>query len=240
MNRWDEIQGLARDIASNVHASPEARDAMADDLIRLCGLMIEAVGKVVAVEGESNMSDAHSATFEPDPESDEDPAAQRADFIHEQRDDAAKAHGMYITGERIQDGAREAVGGSVGADLERYAHGPYGKPVWQHTDRRPATLRRSGPVTVVVPCQVFPDGCPNQVTVPAADGHHGGVRCGCEPHTWVTALDGADQPARDEAGNGWQHCGVCGVLKPGPTLLMGQGDCQGPCCGGTGPVNYNH
>lgn len=24
------------------------------------------------------------------------------------------------------------------------------------------------------------------------------------------------------------------------TVLMGQGDCQGPCCGGTGPVNYDH
>jgi hypothetical protein len=26
----------------------------------------------------------------------------------------------------------------------------------------------------------------------------------------------------------------------GPTLLLGQGDCHGPCCGGNGAVNYDH
>lgn len=29
-------------------------------------------------------------------------------------------------------------------------------------------------------------------------------------HVWVTALDGNDQPARDENGRTWTHCGVCG------------------------------
>lgn len=28
--------------------------------------------------------------------------------------------------------------------------------------------------------------------------------------------------------------------REGPTLLLGQGDCQGPCCGGDGPPNYDH
>ncbi|MFD4475947.1 hypothetical protein ACFWPU_07510 [Streptomyces sp. NPDC058471] len=32
---------------------------------------------------------------------------------------------------------------------------------------------------------------------------------GCD-HQWVTALDGDDQPARDAAGNTWEHCGICG------------------------------
>ena len=57
MNRFDEIQSVARDIASNVHDDPESRDAMADDLIKLCGLMIQAVGKVVACDGEAKIDD---------------------------------------------------------------------------------------------------------------------------------------------------------------------------------------
>jgi hypothetical protein len=32
-------------------------------------------------------------------------------------------------------------------------------------------------------------------------------------HVWVTALDGDDRPARDRAGNTWQHCGICGQRK---------------------------
>ncbi|MGH3585827.1 MAG: hypothetical protein ACRDQ0_05850 [Pseudonocardia sp.] len=36
-------------------------------------------------------------------------------------------------------------------------------------------------------------------------------------HVWTTALDGADQPARDEAGRTWTHCGICGQKQPTPT-----------------------
>lgn len=32
-------------------------------------------------------------------------------------------------------------------------------------------------------------------------------------HEWTTALDGDDQPARDEHGRTWEHCGICGVPK---------------------------
>ncbi|MEV5086855.1 hypothetical protein AB0N18_02710 [Streptomyces griseoincarnatus] len=32
-------------------------------------------------------------------------------------------------------------------------------------------------------------------------------------HVWVTALDDNDRPARDDAGNTWQHCGICGEKK---------------------------
>lgn len=122
MNRWDEIQGLARDIASNVHADPGARDAMADDLIKLCGAMIGAVGKVVAGAGESGANDAHDWVFEPNPESDEDPAAQRADFDAAQAAEVAQCNTLYIAGERVQDGAREAVDQASNArcDLDRW------------------------------------------------------------------------------------------------------------------------
>ncbi|MFF9205119.1 hypothetical protein ACF1AE_25525 [Streptomyces sp. NPDC014986] len=34
-------------------------------------------------------------------------------------------------------------------------------------------------------------------------------------HVWVTALDGDDQPAKDEAGRTWTHCGVCGARQDG-------------------------
>lgn len=207
MNRWDEIQGLARDIASNVHADPVARDAMADDLIKLCGAMIGAVGKGVAIDGESDMND---------PEDDVQ---------------ALQAACAFQVGEQVQDAARTAVDESVnsGCDLDRWTrpgpgdgcrcghvpsvHGEggctgeqynreacKGGPCqgfvrrvpewgWRHTDRRPAALRPQAP--------------------PQLDAHLPG-----EPHAWVTALDEMDQPARDAAGNGWQICGLCGVLKP--------------------------
>lgn len=170
MNRWDEIQGLARDIASNVHTDPAKRDAMADDLIKLCGAMINATGKIVACEGEAAIGDG----------------------------DDASAHTRYLVGERVQDAAREAVEYATNpkVDLDRWtrpspgdpcqcAHVPSvhedgqctgeqynGEPCkggpctgfvrrepsggWRHVDRRPTALRRSGPVTVVVPDAATP------------------------------------------------------------------------------------
>ncbi|ATN93723.1 hypothetical protein SEA_ABT2GRADUATEX2_53 [Streptomyces phage Abt2graduatex2] len=157
MNRWDEIQGLARDIASNVHADPAKRDAMADDLIKLCGAMIGAVGKVVACEGEAAIGDG----------------------------DDASAHTRYLVGERVRDAAREAVDSATNpkVDLDRWTrpspgdwcrcgHAPsvhedgvcngegfngvacHGGPCrgfvrkeptggWRHIDRRPAALQPS-------------------------------------------------------------------------------------------------
>lgn len=32
-------------------------------------------------------------------------------------------------------------------------------------------------------------------------------------HAWVTALDGDDRPARDESGQTWTHCGICGQKR---------------------------
>lgn len=128
MNRWDEIQATARDVASNIHTDPDKVTAMADDLIKLVGLMIDAVGKGVAIDGESNISD-------PDDES---------------------AHARYLTGEAVQRYAQEAVAeaSSPGCDLERwtrpsptgYVH-PEGTG-WTYTDRRPDELKHTaGTVT---------------------------------------------------------------------------------------------
>uniref|UniRef100_A0AAU7GYL5 Uncharacterized protein n=1 Tax=Streptomyces phage Geonosis TaxID=3158856 RepID=A0AAU7GYL5_9CAUD len=172
MNRWDEIQGLARNIASNVHADPAKRDAMADDLIKLCGAMINATGKIVAYEGEAAIGDG----------------------------DDASAHTRYLVGERVQDAAREAVESATNpkVDLDRWtrpspgdpcrcAHVPSvhedgvctgeqynGEPCkggpctgfvrrepsggWRHVDRRPTALRNAtGPVTVVLPDAATPE-----------------------------------------------------------------------------------
>lgn len=103
MNRWDEIQGTARDVADWVCADPADRDRMADDLIKLVGLMIQATGKGVAISGESDLNDAHQ-------------------YGEEQSGDKVSAHARYLAGERMQDAAREAVSESVNAecDLERY------------------------------------------------------------------------------------------------------------------------
>lgn len=123
MNRWDEIQATARDVASNIHSDPDKVTAMADDLIKLVGLMVDAVGKGVAIDGESNISD-------PDDES---------------------AHARYLTGEAVQRCAKEVVAkaSSPGCDLERwtrpsptgYVH-PEGTG-WTYTDRRPDELKRT-------------------------------------------------------------------------------------------------
>lgn len=221
MNRWDEIQGLARDIASNVHADPGARDAMADDLIKLCGAMIGAVGKGVAIDSESSM------------------------HMGESDDADAAAHAGYLVGERVQDAAREAVEQATnpGCDLDRWTRQTPGDPCrcghvpsvhlgtnctgemynreackggpcygfvrreptggWRHVDRRPAALRGSGPVTVVVP-EPGQLGNPNPVNLSEFEQHrpccygdacdtcrNGGPigRC-CRPLRAVCALHG--------------------------------------------------
>lgn len=48
------------------------------------------------------------------------------------------------------------------------------------------------------PCDEFPDGCPNQVTVEPTEKHGGGIRCGCSetpPPNWPAVL--ADQLSRE-------------------------------------------
>ena len=187
MNRHDEIFCKARDIASHVHIDPEARDAMATQLVELIGLMFGAVGKSVAIEGESSMIDADSKA------------------------DSRKAHNRYMIGERMQDAARELVPEVVDADIERYSrptgaewcvcghhpdnHKPGGcigvthnkhecaggpctefrvklpEPVWVHEDRRPGLLRQldgrgtlhipPGNMSAPIVCYCHHSGCPN-------------------------------------------------------------------------------
>lgn len=93
MNRADEIQAMARSIAEQTHpVDPIARNALADQLIQLCALVVKAVGKSVAVDGEGSMND----------------------------DDDETGYVRYRVGEDIQEGARWVCEEAVGADLERY------------------------------------------------------------------------------------------------------------------------
>jgi hypothetical protein len=124
MNRYEEIQGAARDVADWVCADPADRNRMADDLIRLVTLIVAGVGKSVAVDGESNISHG------------EDEAA----------------HARYITGERIMDGAREMAEGAAGADLERYERDGL-KPAWTSTRKQSAPAVIAGFAAALVPAQ---------------------------------------------------------------------------------------
>lgn len=113
MNRFDEIKCKARDIASNVHADPEMRDAMADALVELIGLMVQCVGNAVAIEGESSMNDP----FYHDPEETPEEEAERRTSFETEQD---KAHNRYLIGESIQDEARRTVESVKNSDVERY------------------------------------------------------------------------------------------------------------------------
>ena len=143
MNRNDLIQAKARDIASNVHIDPVARDAMADALIELVGMVLGAVGKAVAIEGEQQVNEVADWVFELDTESidysDAEVAEKDAEFAAEQNQEAAKAHNRYLLGEQIQTAATEAVASSVnrlpgargrgqGVDLERWHRQTPGDP----------------------------------------------------------------------------------------------------------------
>lgn len=124
MNRWDEIKGAALDVAQHVTQDPAARNAMADDLITLVGLMLGAVGKCIAIEGESDMGDARNAELpwgdgpEPDPEA-------VAEAMSERAEDMVNAYTRYLTGEALLREADHVATRAHSADLERWtASGP--------------------------------------------------------------------------------------------------------------------
>ena len=126
MNRWDKIKAAALDVADHVTQDPARREAMAGDLITLVGLMINAVGKGVAVNGEADMNDARTAdfpwddgSFDPTPELVAEAAAERAT-------DEAIAYTRYLTGEALQTQADLVASEARNADLSRYA-----TPVWR-------------------------------------------------------------------------------------------------------------
>lgn len=79
MNRADEIRAAARAFLGRLVPENQREDAT-DELLKIICLVVESVGKSVAVDGESAMC------FD--------------------EDDAEQNHTIYLTGERIQDGAR--------------------------------------------------------------------------------------------------------------------------------------
>lgn len=232
MNRFDEIQGAARDIAEWVCADPADRNRMADDLIKLVGLMIQAVGKGVAVDGESELNHVMNKSFELDSMSieysDDERARLEAEFEQDKALDAAKAHGQYMVGERLQDGARTVVEESMGADLERYERSGL-KPVWVaqgNAGRLTAAANQAAEASQgcpflpgdAIPACDFDPNCPTH-GVPGKT-----TATPVVSHTWVTAMD--DHGFLMD----WQHCGVCGVRKC-------DGGCGDPSVGATPDID---
>jgi hypothetical protein len=110
VNRWDEIKETALDAANWVSDDPYAREQMADELIKLVSLMIQATGKGVAVEGEGDIGQGDHTC--------DDVGRCVGDCDQSEHD--AKAHNRYLVGERIRDSARTALEEAVAADLGRY------------------------------------------------------------------------------------------------------------------------
>lgn len=131
MNRWDEIRAEAVHAADLLTPDPAVRDAVANHLIRLTGLMVQAAGKGVAIDGESAMNDIPDEDdFEPFPgDTPEEDAQRRADFAEERRRDVIETSTAFRVGEQMQDGARVAVRESLAADLSRYEAAGL-RPVW--------------------------------------------------------------------------------------------------------------
>lgn len=210
MNRWDLVQAKARDIASNVHTDPELRDAMADDLIELVGMMINATGKIVAGHGERQMNDASDWTFEPDTESidysDAELAEQKAEFEAEQRAEATLGGTLYSAGERMQEAADEAVkaatnrkpdalGRGEGVDLERWRRPSPGDPCrCTHTAKAHAEDGTChGETCNGEPCKGGP--CNGYV---AAEPTGGWVHVDRRPHALRTVAPAATPEAKDD------------------------------------------
>lgn len=114
MNRWDGIKSVALGLADNITENPAQRDAVANGLITLVGLMLEATGKGVAVDGEAELNEAHTWMF--DPECTETEEEFKADKDRE----LARAHNLFLAGEAIQSQARMVTEESIAADLTRW------------------------------------------------------------------------------------------------------------------------
>lgn len=212
MNRWDEIQGAARDIADWVCGDPADRNRMADDLIKLVCLVVQGVGKGVAIKGETAMNG-------PDSEAD-------AGFAR------------YLVGEDVQDGARTVLeeSSNAGCDLERYERDGL-TPAWKADPSKRGAAHRFAPGELSRAAHRVADGMrasyrhpvpvPGEVfTAPATVKHplqlcddqdclmHGDrgrvgacVQDGPQ-HVWVTATDGDTGATLD-----YTHCGVCGIRR---------------------------
>lgn len=111
MNRWDEIKTVALKAAQHVTDNPAERVAVADDLITLIGLMVGAVGKGVAVEGEGELGRV-LGWVRPTEETPE----EAAEFDDEQNRESDKAHNRYLLGELLQSQADYVVREAKEAD----------------------------------------------------------------------------------------------------------------------------
>lgn len=194
VNRYDEIQGAARDVADWVCADPADRNRMADDLIRLVSLVVKATGKSVAVAGESAMNGPDS----------EDNASYE----------------LFLVGEDLQRAAGEVREESTGADIERYERDGL-TPAWRPDPAKRGAAHRFAPGELTAKAHETADAMREQHKTPVPDERplfcdaqdcpaHGDagrigmcVKDGVE-HRWVTTTDGFDRPL------GSQHCGVCG------------------------------
>lgn len=116
MNRWEEIKTAALDVAQHVTQDAAQREAMADNLITLVGLMMDAVGKGVAVEGEGELSRVRG-WIRPTEETPE----EAAEFDDQQNRESGKAHNRYLIGEQLQRQADLVIREAKDAESDRYA-----------------------------------------------------------------------------------------------------------------------
>lgn len=229
-NRFDSIRADALDVAVLLGAGPDTRDRVADALVKVCGGLIEAAAKSLAIGGESDMNDCRT-------------------WGEESFGDAHSAYTRYLAGERLQDGARESVKEVLDADLERYARDGL-KPVWvpptgaartreqaasgdlsqraqqaaskmlETSEAGPARLDLSTGQPTAEGALLFgpytgPTGANGEAPQFQLDlgqrvrqaAHATGNVQPLRPHTWVPALDGDNRPM------GYDHCGVCGQRK---------------------------
>lgn len=214
MNRFDQIRADALDAAVLLGAGPDVRDRVADALVKLCGGMIEAAAKSLAIGGESDMNDCRT-------------------YGEESQGDSINAYTRYLAGERLQDGARDTVKEVLDADVERYARAGL-KPAW--VPPTGAARTREAAVRPAFPGGVQPTLSQRAEQAAATFGPYTGPKgaAGEAPmyqldlgpelrqrvaqaahatgtvtntHSWTPALDGDNQPLH------YDHCGVCGQRK---------------------------
>lgn len=220
MSRWEEIKTAALDVAQHVTQGPAQREAMAGDLITLIGLMVGAVGKCVAVEGEAELGRVRN-WVRPTEETPE----EAAEFDTEQTTESAKAHNRYLIGELLQTQADYVVREAKEADPpgDVCCDTPYGPDCKED----PFKVRRAVP------------RCPECLRA-EGDGHAHGCR-----RVSTVAVHLSHDLDVDARGNSF-HCdatpdgptcnapvgGVCGEDEPCPAHDDPDVD-AGPVCGAT-------
>lgn len=202
-NRFDSIRADALDVAVLLGAGPDTRDRVADALVKVCGGLIEAAAKSLAIGGESDMNDCRT-------------------WGEESFGDAHNAYTRYLAGERLQDGARDSVQEVLGADLDRYTRDGL-KPVWvpptgaartrEQAATQPTLSQRAEQAAAAFGPYTGPRGAGGEAPMfqmnlgqrVAQTVHATGTVE--NTHSWTPALDGDNRPLN------YDHCGVCGQRK---------------------------